>query len=126
MTRRRIASRPVTSDLEDVLASIESWGADHAAAAVVGPDGVLAFRGDADRSFRWASVTKLVTALAVLKAVEDGRLDLDEAAGPPGSSVRHLLAHASGLSFEGGMSLAAPGMRRIYSNGGFDVLGALV
>ena len=28
-------------------------------------------------------------------------IDLDEAAGPPGSTVRHLLAHTSGLPFEG-------------------------
>jgi CubicO group peptidase (beta-lactamase class C family) len=126
MTRRPIASPPVTTDLEGALATIDSWGADHAAAAVIGPAGVLASHGDADRSFRWASVTKLVTAVAVLSAVEDGLLDLDEPAGPPGSTVRHLLAHASGLSYEGGMSLAAPGTRRIYSNGGFDVLGAMI
>ena len=70
--------------------------------------------------FRWASVTKLVTALAVLIAAERGLLDLDEPAGPPGSTVRHLLAHASGLPFEGGAVLAAPGTRRIYSNPGYD------
>jgi CubicO group peptidase (beta-lactamase class C family) len=116
----------VTTDLERALATIDTWGADHAAAAVIGPDGVLAEHGDAERSFRWASVTKLVTAVAVLTAVESGLLDLDEPAGPPGSTVRHLLAHASGLSYEGGMSLAAPGTRRIYSNGGFDVLGGLL
>ena len=76
--------------------------------------------------FRWASVTKLVTALAVLLAVDDGLIDLDEPAGPPGSTVRHLLAHASGLPFEGETVLAQPGTRRIYSNPGFDMLGALL
>jgi len=116
----------VTTDLDHVLAMIDSWGADHAAAAAVGPDGAIARHGDTERSFRWASVTKLVTALAVLSAVDDGLIDLDEAAGPPGSTVRHLLAHASGLSFEGTMSLAAAGTRRIYSNGGFDALGTLL
>jgi CubicO group peptidase (beta-lactamase class C family) len=50
--------------------------------------------------FRWASVTKLVTALAALIAAEEGVIDLDEPAGPEGSTVRHLLAHASGLPFE--------------------------
>ena len=108
------------------LATIDSWGAAHAAAAVVGPDGIVASHGPPDRSFRWASVTKLVTALAVLAAVDDGLVDLDEPAGPPGSTVRHLLAHASGLSFEGTAILARPGTRRIYSNPGFDILGALV
>jgi CubicO group peptidase (beta-lactamase class C family) len=61
-------------------------------------------------------------------AVEEGTLDLDEPAGPAGSTVRHLLAHASGLGpgFEPGPPLAPPGTRRIYSNAGFALLGALV
>jgi CubicO group peptidase (beta-lactamase class C family) len=116
----------VTTDLEDALATVNDWGADHAAAALVGPDGILAQHGDADRYFRWASITKLATALAVLSAVDDDLVDLDEPAGPPGSTVRHLLAHASGLPFEGGAPIAAPGTRRIYSNAGFDVLGDLL
>ena len=37
----------------------------------------------------------------MLVAAEEGALDLDEPAGPPGSTVRHLLAHASGLPFTG-------------------------
>jgi CubicO group peptidase (beta-lactamase class C family) len=36
--------------------------------------------------------------------------------------VRHLLAHASGLPFEGHAPIAPPARRRIYSNTGFDVL----
>jgi CubicO group peptidase (beta-lactamase class C family) len=111
---------------QTVLAAIDRWGADHAAAAVVGPDGVVASHGDPDRPFRWASVTKLATALAVLDSVEDGRIDLDEPAGPPDATVRHLLAHASGLPFEGDAILARPGTRRIYSNPGFDLLGDLL
>jgi CubicO group peptidase (beta-lactamase class C family) len=114
------------TDFDDLLATIDTWGADHAAAAVVSPAGVLAGRGDAGHRFRWASVTKLATAWCVLIAADRGLLDLDEAAGPPGSTVRHLLAHASGLPFEGQATLAAPGTRRIYSNPGFDALGALV
>jgi CubicO group peptidase (beta-lactamase class C family) len=116
----------VNDPLPDVLARVETWGADHAAAALVGPSGIVAAHGDPDRSFRWASVTKLVTALAVLIAVDAGRIDLGEPAGPPGSTVRHLLAHASGLTFEGDAVLAAPGTRRIYSNPGYDRLGALL
>ena len=112
--------------LPAVLATIDTWGADHAAAALVGPDGIIASHGDIDRRFRWASVTKLVTCLAVLTAVDEGAIDLDEPAGPPGSTVRHLLAHASGLPFEGETVLAKPGTRRIYSNPGFDALGALL
>jgi CubicO group peptidase (beta-lactamase class C family) len=83
----------------------------------------MARHGDADRSFRWASVTKIPTALAVLTAVDDGSIDLDEPAGPAGSTVRHLLAHTSGLPFDGEAIQARPGTRRIYSNAGFDLLG---
>ena len=113
-------------DFDDVLATIETWDADHAAAAVFGRDGVIGTRGDAGHVFRWASVTKLVTALTVLVAVDRGLVSLDDEAGPAGATVRHLLAHASGLGFEGSMTLATPGTRRIYSNSGFDTLGAVV
>jgi CubicO group peptidase (beta-lactamase class C family) len=92
----------------------------------VGEDGVLAVWGDASRRSGWASVTKLVTALAVLVAVEEGTLDLNEDAGPPGSTVRHLLAHASGLAFDEARVLAGPGERRIYSNRGFEVVAELL
>ena len=112
--------------LTDALRAIDGWGADHSAAALVGPDGVVAQHGDPDRVFRWASVTKVATAFAVLTAVDDGSLSLDDPAGPSGSTVRHLLAHTSGLSFDGDAVLAKPGTRRIYSNAGFDVLGALL
>ena len=114
------------SDIDAVLARVDGWRADHVAAALVGPDGIRAQHGDPDRVFRWASVTKLATALAVLSAADDDLLDLDDAAGPPGSSVRHLLAHASGLPFEGETPIAVPGTRRIYSNAGFDALGHLL
>jgi CubicO group peptidase (beta-lactamase class C family) len=114
------------TDLEGVLATIDTWGADHAAAVVLGPAGVLAGRGEPGHRFRWASVTKLATAWTVLIAADRGLLDLDEPAGPPGATVRHLLAHASGLPFEGEAIIAPPGTRRIYSNPGFDALGTLV
>ena len=116
----------MTTDLSAVLRTIDGWGADHAAAAVVGPDGVIAQNGEADHRYRWASVTKLATAIAVLSAVDDDELDLDGPAGPPGATVRHLLAHASGLPFDGDRVLARPGTRRIYSNAGFDLLGELL
>lgn len=116
----------MTAQLETALATIDTWGADHAAAALVGPDGIVAGHGPLDRSFRWASVTKLATALTVLGAVEEGAIDLDDPAGPPGSTVRHLLAHTSGLPFEGNAIMAEPGRLRIYSNPGFDLLGQLM
>ena len=76
-----------------------------------------------DRPFAWASVTKVLTALAVWVAVEEGTAAWDEPAGPPGATVGHLLAHASGLAPDRDAVLAAPGTRRIYSNRGFEVAG---
>jgi CubicO group peptidase (beta-lactamase class C family) len=118
---RRRSTRLVSRAL-DALRQIEEWGAEHAAAGVVGPEGVRATHGDVGHEYRWASVTKPATALAALVAAEEGVVDLDEPAGPPGSTVRHLLAHASGLPFEGEAPIAEPGKRRIYSNTGFERL----
>ena len=84
---------------------------------------MLAVRGSLDDPFRWASITKLLTAGAILVAAEEGILELDDPAGPPGSTIRHLLAHASGLPFDPGPPIARPGVRRIYSNAGYEVLG---
>jgi CubicO group peptidase (beta-lactamase class C family) len=108
------------------LDSLDDWPVGAAAAAVVGPDGVLASHGDTDRVFELASVTKPLVARAVQVAIEEGAVDLDAAAGPPGATVRHLLAHASGLSMHSDKVLAPPGARRIYSNQGFTVLGQTV
>ena len=106
------------------LRQIDGWPVPFAAAGVVTSGGELWSQGDADRVVPLASVTKPVTALAVLVAAEEGVVDLDELAGPPGSTVRHLLAHASGLPFEGSTPIAPPGRRRVYSNEGFRILGA--
>ena len=114
------------ADLDDALTAIDDWGAEHAGAIVLGPFGVIAGRGEAAHDFRWASVTKLATAWTVLIAADRGLLDLDDACGPAGSTVRHLLAHASGLPFEGTAPIARPATRRIYSNPGYDALGGLV
>jgi len=100
---------------------ISSWPVGAAAAAVVGPSGVLADHGDTTRVFRLASVTKLLAARAAQVGVEEGAVDLASPAGPPGSTVRHLLAHASGLSMGSAEAVAAPGTRRVYSNHGFAV-----
>lgn len=101
---------------------VERWPADNVCVAAVGPDGLLSCTGDLDRRFALASVTKPLVATAALLAVEEGATTLDAAAGPDGSTVRHLLAHASGLGPDDGPALAPPGRRRIYSNQGFEVL----
>lgn len=117
----------MSSPLDTVLRAIDSWPVQTAAAAVVTRDGgVVAEHGPVTTAFALASVTKPLTAYAVLLAVEEGALALDDPAGPAGSTVRHLLAHASGLPLEGRIPLAAPGLRRVYSNAGFEVLGEVV
>jgi CubicO group peptidase (beta-lactamase class C family) len=106
----------------EALRQVDSWPAANVGAGVTRGGSVRARRGDPAREYRWASVTKLVTALATLVAAEEGTVDLDEPAGPEGSTVRHLLAHASGLPFEAGAPISRVGRRRIYSNVGFDTL----
>jgi CubicO group peptidase (beta-lactamase class C family) len=108
----------------DALRAVEAWPAEHVSVGLVSTSGPVATFGDTVREYRWASVTKPVTALACLVAAEEGTIDLDEPAGPPGSTFRHLLAHASGLPLDGASPIARPGERRVYSDYGFDVLGA--
>lgn len=102
----------------------ELWGVPNTAAAVVTATGDLeAARGDQDRQFALASVTKLLTTYAVLVALEEEALTLADPAGPEGATVEHLLAHTAGYGFDSGSAPAArPGARRIYSNQGFEVL----
>ena len=108
------------------LDALEDWPVPAAAGVVVGPSGVLASHGDTERQFALASVTKLLVARAAQIAIEEGAVDLETAAGPPGSTVRHLLAHASGLAMHSEQILAKPGGRRMYSNYGFAVLAETV
>jgi CubicO group peptidase (beta-lactamase class C family) len=108
----------------EALKAVRDWPVQRAAAAVVDASGVVASVGPVAEPFALASVTKPLAALACLVAVEEGALDLDEAVGTySGITVRHLLAHASGLAPEEPVPVAKPGARRIYSNAGFDVLG---
>jgi CubicO group peptidase (beta-lactamase class C family) len=108
----------------NALRLVDDWPCEHVAVAVTGVREES--HGDVERRFHWASVTKLANAVAALVAAEEGLVDLDEPAGPPGSTFRHLLAHASGLPFDAGPPIARPGKRRIYSNLGFEVAADLV
>jgi CubicO group peptidase (beta-lactamase class C family) len=110
----------------DGLEAIAGWPVTAAAAAVIGPGGVLASYGDTERVFELASVTKPLVARAAQIAIEEGVVELDTPAGPPGSTIRHLLAHASGLAMHSDRVLAKPGTRRMYSNHGFSVLAQAV
>ena len=91
-----------------------------AAAVVLGPEGVRAQRGDLELLRAWRSVTKTVTGLACTIALQEGRVSLEDEAGPPGSTLRHLLTHASGCTYESPNTLQPPGQRRHYSNYGID------
>jgi CubicO group peptidase (beta-lactamase class C family) len=122
-TRLSIA---LVSPVVDGLRQVEAWPARTVAVGVLRGGQEVAAHGAREHVFRWASVTKPATTLAALVAAEEGILDLDQSAGPPGSTVRHLLAHASGLPFDGDKPIAQPGQRRIYSNTGFEVLAEAV
>jgi CubicO group peptidase (beta-lactamase class C family) len=116
----------VPSSREAALAQVAHWSASNPTAGVTDATRTLGEAGDVERRHAWASVTKLVTAMCVLRLIDAGVITLDESAGPPGSTVRHLLAHASGLGFDEGAALSKPERRRVYSNAGFDLLGTLV
>ncbi len=111
---------------DDGLDGVATWPGTHHAAGWRRRDRHGATTGEADRPYPLASVTKLLTTSAILVAVQEEILDLDEPAGPPGSTVRLLLAHASGLPFDGDRPIAAPGERRIYGNHAFDLLPGVV
>jgi CubicO group peptidase (beta-lactamase class C family) len=88
------------------LEAIDGWGAEIAAAGVTRADGVVATHGPREAPLRWASVTKLLTGLAVLVAVEEGAVELDE-------HLRRLLSHAGER-------------RRAYSNEAFEEAAEIV
>ena len=80
-----------------VLRVLDDWPVPNAAAAVVGREGVLATHGDTERQFALASVTKPLVARAAQVAIEEGAVELDTAAGPPGSaSAKPMLSPRGG------------------------------
>ncbi len=88
--------------------------------------GTVHTHGDTSRTVRIASVSKLFTAWATMIAVEEGTTALDEPFGQDGCTVRHLLAHAGGYSFDGINPITSPARKRIYSNTGIEMLATLV
>jgi CubicO group peptidase (beta-lactamase class C family) len=82
-----------------------------------------------DQEFALASVTKPLAATALLVAVEEEAVSLDDPADPallPGATLRHLLAHASGLAPERMMRTSEPAYRRVYSNVGIELAADLL
>lgn len=114
------------SALITTLQVVDRWPVDHVAVGVVRHDELVASRGDAHRVFRLASISKMLSAWAVLVAVEEGTVTLDDAAGPPGATLRHLLAHAAGYGFDTAVPITRPERNRIYSNTGIEVAAAHV
>ena len=114
--------RPYPDDVatEDLAAVLSPWPVATASAGVTSAEATLGVAGDPTWVAGIASVAKLLVGMTALVAVEEGTVDLDEPAGPPGSTVRHLLSHASGLNFDDDAALARPGRRRIYSNAGIE------
>jgi CubicO group peptidase (beta-lactamase class C family) len=103
---------------------IEEWPVGSAAAAVIGPSGPLETAGPIEQAFPLASVTKPLAALAILVAVEEEAVTLDDEVDPallPSATLRHLLAHASGVAPERPMRSFAPAQRRVYSNVGIEM-----
>jgi CubicO group peptidase (beta-lactamase class C family) len=105
---------------------IDTWPVNRAAAAFVGSDGTITTAGDIDQVFELASLTKLMTALAVLVAVEEESLTLDQVATDAGATISDLLCHASGMAPDSRDQLTTPGTRRVYSTAGYERLGEIV
>jgi len=105
-----------------------NWPVDAVAGATVIDDEVIIV-GTKDRRFPLASLTKLATAMAVLIAVEEGTVSLDDDVAallelPDLAPLRldDLLSHSSGLAPDSpARRLAAPAQRRIYSNAGYEL-----
>lgn len=106
--------------VDDLSSLIEDWPVGKAAVGVTSPTATLGVGGDVAWKTGVASVTKLAVGLVALVALEEESISLDEPAGPEGSTVRHLLSHASGLAFDDARILSPPGKRRIYSNVGIE------
>jgi|DEB0MinimDraft_10_1074344.scaffolds.fasta_scaffold01407_8 CubicO group peptidase (beta-lactamase class C family) len=107
------------------LACLSHWPG-VAAAAATGPGGFTTHHGPIDQPMALASVTKLLTAMAVLVAHEEGTLPLDEPVTDAGASSADLLAHSAGLAPDRPDQIATIRTRRMYSTAAYDLLGDLV
>ncbi|MDA8262967.1 MAG: serine hydrolase [Actinomycetota bacterium] len=135
---------------ELIEAELAGWPVGSSAACLVrfGPAGEVTemyATASASEPFRLASVSKAISALAFMVAMEEGLFELDETIEPLGASWRELLAHASGLPADrsgrvgpgdlaelcelgaaGFPGVRAPRSRRVYSNLGFELAAELL
>jgi len=102
---------------------VATWPVDHVAAAIVTDHGVESI-GDPEHEYRLASLSKPITAWAIMIGVEEGIVELDAplryVEAPPGATLRHLLSHAAGFGFTGDAPVAGVEQRRMYSNTGIE------
>jgi CubicO group peptidase (beta-lactamase class C family) len=108
--------------VDDLSRLTADWPGDKFSLVAADGSGLLGVSGDPDWIAPIASVSKLFTCVAALVAVEEGTIGLDDHAGPADSTVRHLMAHASGLGFDDRTQLFGAGHRRVYSNAGIEIL----
>lgn len=104
------------------FALVDAWPVEHAAVGFIDSRGNTHLHGDASRRYRLASVSKLMTAWAVLVAVEEGSVSLDDPVGHDDCTIRHLLAHAGGYGFDTAKPIISVAHKRVYSNTGYDLL----
>ena len=119
--------------MDALLEELSDWPVDNVAAHIIGAEtstfGDVNTLGDMEAQFHLASVSKLISAYAVLIAVEEGAFELDEPV--DGSLVpgwdtaptpRELLSHASGVDFRERTQKRPSRSQRLYSSAGFDIL----
>ncbi len=102
---------------------VTDWPVDHVGAAIISDAGVIHV-GELDRRYALASLSKPISAWAIMVAVEEAVIDLDQplrhVAAPEGATMRHLLSHAAGFAFDGEQPIAAIERSRTYSNTGIE------
>lgn len=106
--------------------SLNAWPVENLAVAVVGPGDRTRLEGDVDRVFELASITKLLTAMAVLVAHEEETIGLDEPIDESGATTADLLAHSAGIAPDRPTRMSEPQRRRIYSTAGYEIAAELV
>jgi CubicO group peptidase (beta-lactamase class C family) len=106
------------------------WCPEGGASAIIDWDGASQISVNtvgSDHSFRWASVTKLVTALACCVATEEGSVGADDAiAGFDDVTLAHLLSHAGGIDWDTPTQKYPAETRRLYSNASIQIAAAHV
>jgi CubicO group peptidase (beta-lactamase class C family) len=102
---------------------LNSWPAEAAFSLFrveMGLPTVLATSGDRTTVRPWASVSKMVLALAMGVEVDWGQHRWSEPMGPNGADLAMLLSHAAGLGLHEGDPRTSPGVKRVYSSYAYD------